>query len=210
MSGVSPNIPPEYAGLGTASSLRILARPGVAWVVLALCLLVTLIARQVSLQQVKERGRERFNLQIQQVTNAILGRMKACEQVLDGVAGLFAASELVTRTEWQRYADNLGSHKRYPWIHALGFIAHVPPGQLESFEASNRLDGAPDFTVPRANANDALSPHYVIQYMAPLSSDSPAQGTNIASNQRQREAAELARDSGKTLQIGRASCRERV
>src|SRR5882672_5877615 len=103
MNGVSPNIPTEYAGLGTASSLRVLARPGVAWVVLALCLLVTLIARQVSLHQVRQRGQERFDLQIRQVTNAILSRMQGCEDVLNGAEGLFAASDFVARREWQRY-----------------------------------------------------------------------------------------------------------
>jgi hypothetical protein len=195
MNGVSPNIPPEYAGLGTASSLRILARPGVAWVVLVLCLLVTLVARQVSLQEIKERGRERFDLQVQQVTNAILGRMKGCEQALSGVAGLFAASEIVTRTEWERYADTLELPKQYPNIHALGFIAYVPPGHLESFVASNRPDGATDFPDLRASTGDTNSPHYLVQYLTPLTADSPAQGLNIAANARQREAAELACDT---------------
>src|SRR5678815_162130 len=103
MNGASPNIPPEYAGLGTASSLRVLARPGVAWVVLALCLLVTLIARQVSLNQVKQRGQERFDLQIRQVTNAIVSQLQGCEQVLNGAEGLFAASDYVSRREWHRF-----------------------------------------------------------------------------------------------------------
>ena len=194
MNGVSPNIPPEYAGLGTASSLRVLAHPGVAWVVLALCLLVTLVARHVSLQEVKERGRERFNLQVQQVTNAIVSRMQACEQVLIGAEGLFAASDFVTRRKWQRYSTSLDASNRSR-IRALGFIANVPSGQRESFIASNRLDGVPDFAVHGANADRLGPPYYIINYVAPLPANSPSLGLNIASDLRQRAAAELACDT---------------
>jgi PAS domain S-box-containing protein len=196
MNGPTPKIPPEYAGLGTVSSLRVLARPGVAWVVLALCLLVTLIARQVSMQQVRERGRERFNLQIQQLTNAILGRMQSCQQVLDGAAGLFAASDFVARGEWNRFVGSLDLDRKSPGVRALGFITNVPPDQLESFKAANQRDGAPDFDFRGASTGTSGPPNFIIQYVAPPAANSPARGFNVASDARQREAAELARDTG--------------
>ena len=209
MNGVSPNIPPEYAGLGTASSLRVLARPGVAWVVLALCLLVTLIARQVSLQQVKLRGLERFNLQIQQVTNAILNRMQGCVHVLNGAESLFAAIDFVTRREWQRYVTSLDISNR-SGIRELGFIAQVPSGQLKSFTASNRLDGVPDFAVHSANSETSGPPYYVIKYVAPLPTNSPYLGLNIATDLSQRGPAELARDTGRSVLTPRIKWQQSV
>jgi PAS domain S-box-containing protein len=168
--------------------LRILARPGVAWVVLGLCLLVTLIARQVSLHQVKQRGQERFNLQIQRVTNAILSQMKGCEQILNGAEGLFAASDYVTSREWQRYITSLEVLSR-SGICALGFIANVRTNELVDFIASNHLDVVTDSTAGKP-------PHYLIKYVEPLPANSPSRGFNIASDPRQREAAELACDTG--------------
>ena len=172
MNGVSRNIPSEYAGLGTASSLRVLARPGVAWVVLALCLLVTLIARQVSLLQVKQRGQERFDLQIRHVTNAILDRMEGYEWMLDGAEGLFAASDYVSRREWQRYITSLNVSNR-SGIRSLGFIANVPSDQLESFASTNRHDGVPDFKVHGVNSETSGLPYYVIKYVSLLPTNSP-------------------------------------
>lgn len=180
--------------MGTASSLRVLARPGVAWVVLALCLLVTLFARQVALEQVNQRGRERFELHIQQVTNAILSRMQGCEQVLKGVAGLFAASEFVTRSEWQRFAESLELPKRYPGMTTVGFIAHVSSNELSSFIASNHLD----FTVYATNARAADGSLFVVQRVASRLANPPSLGLNVASDVRMREPAELARDTGES------------
>ena len=173
--------------------MRVLARPGVAWVVLALCILVTLFARQVALQQVNQRGRERFNLHIQQVTNAILSRMEGCEQVLKGVAGLFAASEFVSRPEWQRFADSLELPKRYPGMITVGFIAYVPSNRWPSFIASN-----PDFTVHATNTGAADGSFFVVQRVASQLANPPSLGLNIASDFRLREAAELARDTGES------------
>jgi PAS domain S-box-containing protein len=152
-----------------------------------------LFARQVALQQVNQRGRERFKLHIQQVTNAILGRMQGCEQVLKGVAGLFAASEFVAKPEWQRFADSLELSKRYPGMVTVGFIANVPPIRWPSFVASN-----PDFTVYATNASAADGSFFVVQRVSSQLANPPLPGLNIASDIRLREAAELARDTGES------------
>ena len=135
MNEVPPRtaLAPELAGLGTARSLRTFARPGVAWVVLALCLLVTAIAWQVSLHQLNRRDYERFTLHMDQVVRAIQNRMQGYEQVLKGAEGLFTVSRSVERTEFHDYVAGLDINQRYPGIHALGFIAVV---------ASNRVGGS--------------------------------------------------------------------
>ncbi len=196
MNEVPSNIPPEFAGLGTARSLQALGRPGVAWAVLGLCLLVTWIARQVALEQVEGRGQERFFQHIEQVTNAIQTRIQGCEQVLKGAEGLFAASEYVARREWRQYVASLDINERYPGIRALGFIEDLRPDQLAAFVISNHLDGASEFDIHPPVAGGSNSPCFIVKYVDPSSSGSPSLGFNLASEPRQREAAELARDTG--------------
>jgi len=124
--------------------------------------------------------------------------MQGYEQVLKGAEGLFTASESVERDEFHDYVAGLDINQRYPGIRALGYIAAVPPGQLDAFIAGNRRRGVPDFTItPPVNPGTPL-PLYVISYVEPMSGNHASLGFNIASDPRQRETAERARDTGQT------------
>jgi PAS domain S-box-containing protein len=203
----SPSSSPA-AGYGPARSARPLARPAVAWVVLALCLLATAIACQVSLHQMNRRGYDRFRLHMEQVIRAIQSRMEGCEQVLKGAEGLFIASRSVERLEWHDYVAGLDINQRYPGIRALGFIAVVPPSEVEAFTARNRQDGAPDFTLTATNASPPQSPYYVIEYVEPMRGNASSLGFNAASDPRQREAADQARDLGEAVLTGKVQLRQ--
>jgi PAS domain S-box-containing protein len=203
MNEESPNsaAPGEFARRDDASSLRGLARPGVAWVVLGLCLVVTFIAWRVSVLQLRHRDQERFRRHIDRVNQAIETRVQDCEQLLKGATGLFAASQSVGRGEWHNFITSL-SLDGFPGIKAMGFIANVPAEERGSFTASNRLDGALQFTIHPNNANIPRSNYYVVKFVEPMA-DPAILGFDIASDSRLSEPAELARDTGNAVLTGR-------
>ena len=192
------------SGLGAA---KVLERPGVAWVVLGLCLLVTFLSWQVSLSQLHRRGRERFQRHIEQVTEAIQTRMQAYEQVLKGTEGLFAASEQVKRTEWHDYIQSLDINQRFPGIRALGFVAHVSHENLNRFIADNRKDGLPDYGVrggwPLTEGAGTNPVHYLVQYVEPSRGNARALGYDLATESHRRDVADYARDTGDAALSGK-------
>ena len=199
--------PGPFAGTEKLGSFRSLERPGVAWVVLGLCLLVIFIGWRISLTQLKKRGAERFGAHIEQVKQAVQSRLEGYEQVLKGAAGLFAASERVERAEWREYFQALDINVRYPGIHALGYIANVTSNNMDAFIATNRLDGAPDFafhSVPSSvSESSARSNYFIIQFVEPMAVNSIVLGYDMATEPRRREAAELARDTGEPVLTAR-------
>ncbi len=192
------------AAWGTGKTLE---RPMVAWVVLSLCLFVTFIGWQVSLSQLQRRGRDRFQRNVEQVTQSIQARIQGYEQVLKGAVGLFAASDDVRRDEWKQYVSLLEINERFPGIRALGYIAHVPRRGLAAFIATNRLDDAMEFNVhtghPDATKLGTNPVHYVVQFVEPMRGNVRALGYDIASEANRREAAERARDTGEAALTAR-------
>ena len=204
MNEAAPNGPGrgEFSGRDAATSLRTLARPGVAWVVLGLCLLVTAIAWRVAMLQLRQRDYERFRRHMERVNLAIENRVDGCEQLLKGAAGLFAASQSVERREWREFVRALGREDHHG-IRALGFIEDVAATRAASFVASNRLDGAPEFSIHSTDKDSSRSNYYVVKFVEPSQRNSTVLGYDIASDQRRRQAAELARDTGNAVLTSR-------
>jgi PAS domain S-box-containing protein len=198
----TPTAPGELKSGDEASSLGGLSRPGVAWVVLGLCLVVTLIAWRVSVLQLRHRDQERFRRHIERVNQAIETRVQDCEQLLKGAAGLFAASQSVERREWRNFIVSL-SLDGFPGIRAMGFIANVPASEIDSFTASNRSDGAAEFTIHPTNSNALRSYYHVVKYVEPMPANPSILGFDIAADPRLSEAAELARKTESAVLTGR-------
>ena len=176
----------EYDGPPRASF-----RPGVAWGVLALCLLATAIGWRLSLLQAKQRVRLRFEEQVSRVTSAIQTRLVSYEQVLKGAGGLFAASLAVEREEWREYVNSLEIGARYPGIRSLGFIADLTEDERDTFVASNRLS-RPNFEITPAGRRGR---YMVVQYVEPETNNASRLGNDVSTNSSIREAAEQARQN---------------
>ena len=100
-------------------------RPALAWAVLALSLLSTLLIWQLARRHTERAGAEYFRFRAQQIQRAIAQRMAAYEEILRGAQGLFAASRKVQRSEWKAYVGRLHLAQRFPGIRALGYASYV-------------------------------------------------------------------------------------
>lgn len=142
-----------------------------AWIVLLLCLSITLLAWYGLRAQMENNARQQFELHVRDVLDSIEARMREHEQILLGGVGLFDAEEQVTRQSWHAYVERLNLAKNYPGIQGVGFSRVVKPAELGAHIASVRKEGFPQFTV-RPPGERAL--YTSIVYLEPFS------GRNLA------------------------------
>lgn len=148
----------EAAPPSLARYSYLLTHAGVAaWLVLVLFLLLT--GWMVNEWRVREAGyaEQQFNVQVQEVRDAIELRMKAHEQILLGAAALFEASDDVNRYEWKRYVTRLSLEEYYPGIQAVGFSEFVRPAELSAHIARKRAEGFPDYQLRPEGERDAYT-----------------------------------------------------
>jgi CHASE1-domain containing sensor protein len=78
-----------------------------AWVVLLVCLSLTLAAWYGLRAQAMRSATQQFELHAHEAIGSIEERLRQHEQILLGGAGLFDASESVNRVEWRAYVERL-------------------------------------------------------------------------------------------------------
>ncbi|MFO1489302.1 MAG: response regulator, partial [Verrucomicrobiota bacterium] len=78
-------------------------------------------------------------------------------------------------------------------INGIGFIAQVPPGQLDEFLKITRADKSPNFNVEHPGTNTDL---FIVKYVEPEQRYRFLLGTDFGADLERRAVAERARDSG--------------
>ena len=103
--------------------------------------------------------RERFDYEVRRVDLAVEERMHAYVQVLRGGAGLFAASDEVTRDDWRQYFQTLDLELNYPGFRAVTFAPAVLEAELPAFIATVRASPLwPQISNPQVLRNFTLRP----------------------------------------------------
>src|SRR5690554_7134928 len=87
------------------SKLLKLRHSWIAWVVVAVAVITTLLLWQLSIRLVEDRTEARFRTQSLQLRTAIEERLLNYEQVLAGSAGLFTVTGDVSREQWRQYVS---------------------------------------------------------------------------------------------------------
>ena len=118
-----------------------------AWLILVLALLLTLGIWRWSQHRVDEQARGEFASRAADIRGALDFRIRAYQGVLRGAAGLFAASDDVTRAQWHSYAEALTLKKSYPAIQAMAFASAFSGEDLTARIKQLRKSDLPDFSV---------------------------------------------------------------
>lgn len=95
----------------------------------------------------RDRGEERFNNSVQELTEAVNHRMVAYEQVLRGGIGLFLSSKDVTRQEWQTYIINARLGEYYPGIQGIGYAEILTPANVEEHVKQIHAEGFNEYKI---------------------------------------------------------------
>ncbi|MEB3166195.1 MAG: CHASE domain-containing protein [Cyanobacteriota bacterium] len=132
-----------------AALRRTRQRAGLPEVLLAVGLLLTMLITLATAQADQQRRHRRAVQLAQDVGDALTNRLDSTVAILSATAGLFEASETVSRQEFHRFFHALNlSPETLRGIQGIGFAARVPAGsERQRFIARIRADGQPDFRI---------------------------------------------------------------
>jgi len=168
-------------------------------------LLVSLAALFLAWQDLNWRHQQRlqeyFAFETQRITGNISERMDLHGQTLRSAAGLFAASNEVTREDWRAFVEMLELDRSHPGAQGVGYAVWIPSAQLEQHIAAVRRQGFPDYIV---NPLDPREGYSSIIYLEPFSGRNlRAFGYDMFSDPLRRGAMERARDNGNLAYTGK-------
>ena len=177
------------------------ARSLPAWIMLALCLLLSLVvSRQVS-KEFDEKATVEFAEVADELSLRVEETLAAHSLILRGAAGLLVSSERVTHKDWLTYVDVVRADALAPGMHGIGFNPLLGAEQLSSHVARMRREGVPDY---RVHPEGKWSAHAPVQYIAPdNASNRRALGFDTYSDPVRRAAMEQARDTGRPTLSGK-------
>ncbi len=139
------------------------------------------------------QNRQAFEALAEESERALTHRMENYRLALDGGAGLFRASNLVTAKEWRTYVSQIDLQGSLPGINGVGYIEPTRRGDLDAFAAEMARWGLEDLTIHPETEADEL---FVIVLIEPLAPNLTAQGLDIAFETNRYEAATHSRDTG--------------
>jgi len=168
-------------------------------------LLVALLPVLLAWMGLRDHGRQiatrQFELLSREIHEGIEQRLRDHEQILLGGAGLFDASETVSRQEWHDYIVRLRLAKNYPGILGVGYSQVIQPDQLAAHIASVRAQGFPDYQVKPPGERPLYTS---IVYLEPFSGRNLAAfGYDMFSQEIRRAAMQSAVDTNATTISGK-------
>jgi PAS domain S-box-containing protein len=170
----------------------------VALVGMAFTLSVFLEMRRYALDLFETTFRQQASVQFEALYKAIDSQLEG----LDGLSRFFEASDLVSRTEFNKYAGPM--HKQYS-VQAMEWIPRVRGPQRAAFELRARQDGLAGFRITEKDAAGNIIPagarndYFPVYYIEPLAGNEPAVGFDLASEHIRRAALERSRDEHRTV-----------
>jgi PAS domain S-box-containing protein len=157
-------------------------------------LVISVLVWQLYEKNTLQREENRFFHSVNHVQNDLIDRVYRYEMFLQGGAGLFAASEEVTRNEFKAYCEYQQTVDRYPGVQGVGFAKVVQPPDLASHQEEIRAEGFPDYRVWPGGNRDLYT---AIIFLEPFDERNQlAFGFDMLSEPVRRAAMEQARDSG--------------
>lgn len=156
-------------------------------------LLITFLLWDFSLENSAKEQQAYFDFRCREAVGKIQQRMMDCEQILKGVRGLFAASDKVTRADFQAYYNSLQMPENLRGIQGVGFAIVVPAKELTPHTNWIKSQGFPEYSIwPKGNREVYTS----VIYIEPFSDRNlRAFGYDMWSEPVRRQALTLARDS---------------
>lgn len=182
----------RIAGVWLTMTVVLVFVPGVT--------VTTMVSKQATKREL-EAAEVQFERLSDRIVREARRRIRLPLHALNGVRGMYAASNEVNRLEFRAYVEHRDLEEEFPGTIGIGFIQRVPRDSLEAFVARERADAAPGFAVHPPTQYDVL---YPIKYIDPLEPNLPAWGFDIGSEANRRTAVE------RTIRTGEPTLTRRI
>ena len=175
----------------------------IPYFVLLLALILSLLAAYYVHRSAKSRDSLRFEASVERTRTKINDRIETYIAVLRGAAGLFAASDTVTRDDFRNYAQRIRVQELFPGIQGVGYVPRVRPEEVSLLTTRMQSEGFPYF---RIRPEGERPEYFPIVYIEPLDRrNNVAVGFDMYSESTRIEAINRARDSGKRAASGKVT-----
>ena len=168
---------------------------------LIVCLVLTGVFWRNAERHVERELSSSFEHRIADYSDRLQRHLEHQALILKGLAGLFNASDAVTRDDFHRYFASLQEEMKDSGYVAMAYLEAVPASDLARHTAKMRQQGFPDYRVDPGNERSFYAP---LVYLEPLSgSNRQALGFDPFSAEASRIALERSRDSGSLAVTGK-------
>ena len=148
-----------------------------------------------------EQDQSRFQKTVQELHDRIHVKLETSIALLRAGTGLFAASDDVSLSEFNRFVQQFELNENYPGIQGIGYARVFRPDEKEALEKRMRAEGVANFDVRPDDPRDVYT---AIVYLQPAENGNDrAIGYDMFTDPVRREAMERARDTGKPAASGR-------
>ena len=180
-------------------------RVAVAYVVLLVALILTLLACYYVRENVGYSERSRFNETVMAAQNAIDNRVNSYIDAMRGARGLFYASDSVQEEEWSGYANGIELEDRYEGMRILGYAKRIEPAQKSAFdEELSQMYQKEGRSSPTLRPGGERSEYFPMTYIQPLDEvNSRLLGYDTYTRPDHRAAMDRARDTGEPASTGK-------
>jgi len=149
----------------------------------------------------KTRAQSHFDEYCKGISQDIAERLNTYKMILHGGAGVFLASEEVTRDEWRAYYEYHQVRTLHPGIQGISFVKVIAPSELARHVESIRAEGFPEYSV-RPDGERAF--YMPVVFIEPSNAHNrQALGYDAFSEPVRRAALERARDTATAAMSGR-------
>jgi PAS domain S-box-containing protein len=170
----------------------------VAFLVLVTSLIITTVVWRYNVQVSKYQSQIKFDLISKDIEFVVQNRVERNIDILNGVRGLFNASNSVSRSEFQTFVNaQVGTH--YPALRTVNYIQKVTDGNKQTFidgvknDSSLTTRGYPNFSI---TPEGKRSEYYVVKFIEPFDEKAVAFGFDVRTDAQRAATFEKARDSG--------------
>ncbi|MEI8158732.1 MAG: CHASE domain-containing protein [Burkholderiales bacterium] len=173
----------------TAIGLRLLP-----WLVLVATLSVTWIVWDHERQSARYALHAQFDFALKETVSRIEQRAAAYEQMLRGVQGVLATTDLNNQASIHRYVDALQLDANFAGVKVIGIVQRVPMQDKAAHTAAMRKAGLPTYAIYPESTGPLYAP--IVQREPSFGNTGAPLGLDVWQDPVRRVALEAARDSG--------------
>lgn len=173
------------------TAARLLLLP---WLILIAGLGVTWMAWNHEREATRKELHSQFDFSLRDAVSRVEQRMSAYEQMLRGVQGLFAATDMMDRATFRDYVGALQFDANFSGIQAIGIAEHVTAGRKNAHVDAMRRLGFFDYAITPDGLRESYAP--VIQREPYVGPNQIGPGFDAWNDPVRRLAMAQARDSG--------------
>lgn len=134
-----------------------------AYVILALCLALTVTAYAYVKTNMSLLAEQRFDTATRTLCETIEGQLQRYIDTLNSTRGFLEASNDVTRKEWRTYTQSIDLRENYPGIQGIGLAVRVDPANLAEHEQAVQKEGFANYRVTPAGPRDIYFPILLLE-----------------------------------------------